>query len=543
MFYLSSSNSGLFVRHGLWILLCAVEAILAQQCLSLAQSKACPAFTDYHISINHPDFVMLPWLANISTVEAFDDAFYQYVHSLAFSRDFLGCNTTALYPRYAITVTCAAIVSDGPSSLPCNFERNILPRPLCQSTCDDFATAVEALAHTGPGCSHPFQPKNASRFANVLERCQVNALTSGAKDTDCILGSVNEPRNCGFGDSEQALCAYCDQRNDIACCQRLAGCAHGTKLATKNIVGIVVGVGGALAVAIAGGCWYRRKGIHHGSYEQAHTGHPSLFSQEEEEEIVNTEVENKGTNPVRRNTTVDTDGPAEPTMSWAAVALKEKKSIFADSVEPAHPHPEELANDESGVSKVHSYLEAFYRAVYAQEPQHADEITLAQNDIVQVHYYFDDGWALGDNIMTGERGLFPLLCVIRMDAQEVHQMLETADLQMLMGDEAEPLSERRPSGGPYPLSPSELQQLRRSATLHSNYRSHDAVRGNHDPLHLPSPRSLPQRSISMHTSFTPNESRLSFQRRYSFGEDSRQSISASSHFLANSTTYLHESAF
>ncbi|KAJ1549348.1 hypothetical protein HK405_004984 [Cladochytrium tenue] len=48
------------------------------------------------------------------------------------------------------------------------------------------------------------------------------------------------------------------------------------------------------------------------------------------------------------------------------------------------------------------------RVMFAYEPQHPDEMTLAPGDDVIVWVRYEDGWATGENLTTGRIGMFPL---------------------------------------------------------------------------------------------------------------------------------------
>lgn len=54
-------------------------------------------------------------------------------------------------------------------------------------------------------------------------------------------------------------------------------------------------------------------------------------------------------------------------------------------------------------------------AVYAVHPFFArrdDELSLKNGDLIQLHLEFDDGWALGSNVMDQTIGVFPMVCVM-----------------------------------------------------------------------------------------------------------------------------------
>ncbi|KAL0082892.1 hypothetical protein J3Q64DRAFT_1614687, partial [Phycomyces blakesleeanus] len=49
--------------------------------------------------------------------------------------------------------------------------------------------------------------------------------------------------------------------------------------------------------------------------------------------------------------------------------------------------------------------------VHPYPPQVDDELSLSIGDIVCLALSFDDGWALGFNITSGRKGVFPTVCI------------------------------------------------------------------------------------------------------------------------------------
>jgi hypothetical protein len=70
-----------------------------------------------------------------------------------------------------------------------------------------------------------------------------------------------------------------------------------------------------------------------------------------------------------------------------------------------------------------AYEEEFYQVVHPYPPQVADELGLQVGDIVCLAMGFDDGWALGFNVTTGSKGVFPLVCVSLIPPSVLEQLL------------------------------------------------------------------------------------------------------------------------
>jgi hypothetical protein len=65
----------------------------------------------------------------------------------------------------------------------------------------------------------------------------------------------------------------------------------------------------------------------------------------------------------------------------------------------------------------------FYQVQHAYPAQMTDELGLYVGDIVCVAMHFDDGWALGFNVTTGLKGVFPVVCVSPVPQDSLQQLL------------------------------------------------------------------------------------------------------------------------
>ncbi|KAJ3180202.1 hypothetical protein HDU85_004205 [Gaertneriomyces sp. JEL0708] len=53
---------------------------------------------------------------------------------------------------------------------------------------------------------------------------------------------------------------------------------------------------------------------------------------------------------------------------------------------------------------------------YTPSGEQLDEIHVKKDDVVAIQRHFDDGWAIGTNVSTGETGAFPLGCLVMDEA-------------------------------------------------------------------------------------------------------------------------------
>ncbi|RFU32082.1 hypothetical protein B7463_g4271, partial [Scytalidium lignicola] len=289
------STTGFNTKMALLSVLAAAAAPIAmaqESCISLANSKLCSAFSS----------------ASISTDSTLVGFLYE---------NLLGCGsidlansslTSNLYARFTTTVICNAIIQN--SKQPCRLAAaNSVP--VCADTCAQQAESEAIIIADNQLCSAPGSNADSQIRADFTN-C---ALPANSLSGSCIEGAVNEPDNCGFGNSTLGLCQYCGsggQNSTDTCCynsqaqQRCAGvvlptitafitfstvaptatstsattsssatlapaaASHSSHLSGGAIAGIVVGAVAGIAI-LAGliflllACLRRRRGSQHGS--------------------------------------------------------------------------------------------------------------------------------------------------------------------------------------------------------------------------------------------------------------------------------------
>lgn len=168
-------------------------------CISLQHSTACPAFHQFYVSAGVVDrYPFLP--TNITTVQELDTGLLNYVNSTSDYLLPLGClstnyNPTTPYARYALTKMCARLIQDAEDSLPCNTEHNVIPPPLCRTTCLDWINSITAITAQPQICSDNSQ--RTLTLANYTSQCLSWQGYNATTDENCISGLANEPENCG----------------------------------------------------------------------------------------------------------------------------------------------------------------------------------------------------------------------------------------------------------------------------------------------------------------------------------------------------------
>ncbi|KAL2070746.1 hypothetical protein VTL71DRAFT_13772 [Oculimacula yallundae] len=214
--------------------LAAVPGAMAQNCISLAGSTQCPAFSQASISTDSTLVGFFPFLRFVSSRSTFDEQLSAYLSTSYVQQKYqnlLGCgninltNTTDLYARFTTSVICNAIIQN--SITPCGLTGSA-SRPVCANTCAQNAESEAIIIANNALCTNP----GANADAQIRADFTNCALPAQSLTGSCIDGSANEANNCGFGNSTIGLCQYCSsggQNSTDTCCynskaeQRCAG--------------------------------------------------------------------------------------------------------------------------------------------------------------------------------------------------------------------------------------------------------------------------------------------------------------------------------
>ncbi|KAG0168302.1 hypothetical protein DFQ28_007467 [Apophysomyces sp. BC1034] len=83
-----------------------------------------------------------------------------------------------------------------------------------------------------------------------------------------------------------------------------------------------------------------------------------------------------------------------------------------------------LKPDTPSWDEVPPATEEFHLVIHPYPAQLADELMLQIGDIVYLSTRFDDGWAVGYNVATGLRGVFPLICTVLASSDLMDDLLQ-----------------------------------------------------------------------------------------------------------------------
>ncbi|KAI6091378.1 hypothetical protein F4821DRAFT_200741 [Hypoxylon rubiginosum] len=194
------------------ILSAVPSTIAADQCISLANSTACPAFQQASVSTYEYVRKLFPFLDYVSDTASFDEQLSQYVQTDYVQNHYqnlLGCgsvdlvNTTNYYARFTTSVICNAIIQNSLTNCTMSDEAS---RPLCADSCAQYAESEAYLAADTDLCPSSFTGRQDQIRADFINcALPANSLSSSS----CIQGITNEPNNCGYNSSTVGLCSYC----------------------------------------------------------------------------------------------------------------------------------------------------------------------------------------------------------------------------------------------------------------------------------------------------------------------------------------------
>ncbi|KAI7907073.1 uncharacterized protein BX663DRAFT_539830 [Cokeromyces recurvatus] len=469
--YLIRRLSSTFIKL-LFLFLCYPTTIITsqlQECLSLNSSNTCHIFSTAFINIQSAS-VRYAWLNNVTTPVEFDHQLLNYVNSSNFWNLELGCKTSSSLhtrqARYAVSLICATLVFN----YSC-YHHDPSETVICQSTCKDYLNSIQLILKTLSSehnniCQHPFVNDALARnnTASLSEQCNTNSLFKGQRSTGCISLSDHEfSDTCGFGNDIYSLCSHCEQNNSkLICCSKhdcstVINNSHTQKQSNQKTISSSSGViAGALSSLLSlygfflfccnrkkkkrmktkkcssSKFIYNQKKMEDSSeYSLIHyqtTNSPSLSTHlssvitctnhsivQQASEIDNSRIQPAKINLTTHNKEEEKDDSSMGMIIPENTMNKEKEDSIAGQV-----------------FKVNSLEKQFVRAVYAYNaPVNPDELELVENDILRMYYYFDDGWAFGDNYASDLRGFFPLLCVVNLTKEEVHELQLYSSIKLL----------------------------------------------------------------------------------------------------------------
>ncbi|KAG2181443.1 hypothetical protein INT44_008256 [Umbelopsis vinacea] len=273
-----------------------------------------------------------------------------------------------------MSVICQLIVNENDDSEKCNAMYDVSPPALCQNTCNQQVQAVKTLVQSQ--CQSTMPSTTLSNYIDTYsQQCLMDPALNATASQSCMLGMVNEPDYCGFP-SQGDGCNYCQSSaaNGDLCCSKIAcdGGAHG--LSKGAVAGIVIAIVSCLLLLVAAVFYYRRsKSV------------PQVHYQSADDRTETACIGEK--------------------LSTAPSFLSGTDYQTHDTITPA------ALRDTDSVGLISKLDNEFHTVIHQYYPSQPDELSLRKNDIIVSTVAFDDGWGVGVNITTGQKGAFPLICV------------------------------------------------------------------------------------------------------------------------------------
>ncbi|CEP13516.1 hypothetical protein [Parasitella parasitica] len=468
-------------------------------CVSLANSKVCSAFAQFYIGLPGLEYDY-PFLINTTTIEEFDERLLEYVNSTSDYLFPLGClssnyNPIIPYARYSLTRLCVGMIQNPSYSLPCNFNNGLTPPPLCQCTCLEWVDSISRITQNPRVCSDSSQ-RNTS-LASFTDQCNTWEGFNGTITDNCISGIANEPYSCGFGNNTRAACIYCRDNANDECCQQVTYCKH--SLSAGTIVGIVIGSSIGAASVLFAGIWYccRRK-------HRAHK-YPStqfLSSSNTSTTITTQQQEGRFSNNIK-SAPINDDVTFNDSklINFSLPSRNDRMETIDDDASTAIPTPLEPA---AGSTTMDTILnEELFVVVHGYLPQMLDELELNVGDIVCLALHFDDGWALGYNVTSAQKGAFPLVCISPAPEDSLNQLLRMDSQPASMVDISNSNKSAHSNTSSLRATMEKIREsVRRSSSLNSSFQNHNSSIHSSNSLYNISNNDMhhhntfPQRSAS-----------------------------------------------
>nr|CAG8489285.1 11411_t:CDS:2 [Entrophospora candida] len=353
-------------------------------CLSLEGSTTCPAFSQYSISsamFNYgSDGLNYNWLLGASSIQEFDLLLRDYVNNdyvKSYYIEGLNCtnfDSKSMYVRYTTTMICARLVESVPSRM-CPSEKAIERRLICNKTCNShLSSLIESTKNSTICPTTSDTPTRSERLSLLIDWCADGNYTDTSPS--CISGELNEQLNCGFQQDVNSFCNFCNittSGNNNQCCQNTNTNCPKTNLLSTSTIPDPPSQSPQITTP------------------PSQPNPPHLKSSQIQIEVIIAPILNNYNSG---------DGSSEMMSRFSHSSITPNPSTGGTS---------SLLNSVSTpFSDIGSELVI---VVFPYSSRLPDELGLMLNDTIIVNQIFDDGWAVGTNQNTGNKGAFPVVCV------------------------------------------------------------------------------------------------------------------------------------
>ncbi|CAO3632286.1 unnamed protein product [Cunninghamella blakesleeana] len=413
-------------------------------CVSLKNSTICSAFQSYSINIlEHTN----SWLQNSTTIENIDTTIQQYINSTPWwqiiNSNLKGCSSynNNNNIRYLQTIVCTHLVTS--SFKTCHKQLLQQQEPLlCNNTCQQF---IQTLPHNDTCLDNQMNVYN--------QLCHKNNINN---QHNCINGYTNQDY-CGWMTRDQS-CQYCSNNPNDTCCINIQPCnsppQHNNdndnsnsnnnnasvssiieqpsenKYSNGQIAAIIIGsILATCFLCLFGFCcfynmrkkkisppiissfyWRRKKNIRE-----------SFYSGENDQLLFDDD------NPAKHD-----DQNRKLHFSRTSEISTANHYTINSQFTTNHHHVNHNNSDNDNIRYTltdHYNTNdrqdpTFYQAVYVNLPRDDLDLLIHKNDLIYLFCYTNDDWGIGYNLNTGNKGLFPLICIRSITINEVWDIID-----------------------------------------------------------------------------------------------------------------------
>ncbi|KAG0031082.1 hypothetical protein BGZ81_001813 [Podila clonocystis] len=454
-------------------------------CVSLATSNVCPGYKTFSVDTNK-----VSWLDGVGIkMNAFTDtASFDVAANSAtgfYTYDCFGANITHI--PYQNSILCTLLVQESTSCPNANQAPN-----LCVDSCKLYETNLNATA--AAACPTSSAVKTAiTKLTGTCNLSNNDWPNLQSSESSCVKATVNELALCGRGNA-LARCEYCKTTagSADACCVGGLPCttpsASASTAATSSNVatitttaavtptpteskstspipglsmaafgGVIAGAAVLLLLIIAMCiCCMRRKKTNKGGNGSSKNLSRQMSNSSARYNISSPKIQEEGFGA--------SSAAAIPSAPIPMTAL------------PSLSTPEPIAAVGAGAvaadaSKTGAAKQSYCQALYPYQASMADELDLNPGDIVNVQRVFDDGWAVGVNMSSGNEGAFPVVCVMFVDESALDDDFEDVNMHSMT-----PMSVREDDATGGRSSPRSSLPSRSSSPVHLPRRNSSMLR-------------------------------------------------------------------
>ncbi|CAJ0841268.1 11446_t:CDS:2 [Entrophospora sp. SA101] len=380
------------------------QGVKMPPCLSLEGSTTCPAFSQYSISsamFNYgSDGLNYNWLLGASSIQEFDLLLRDYVNNdyvKSYYIEGLNCtnfDSKSMYVRYTTTMICARLVESVPSRM-CPSEKAIERRLICNKTCNSHLSSLIESTKNSTICPTTSDTSTRSvRLSLLIDWCADGNYTDTSPS--CISGELNEQLNCGFQQDVNSFCNFCNittSGNNNQCCQNTNTNCPKTNLLSTSTIPDPPSQSPQITTP------------------PSQPNPPHLKSSQIKIEVI-IGRSNDNNNHKKRSSFFSVPYFKAPILNNynSGDGRSEMMSRFSHS--SITPNPSTGGTSSLLVSTPFSDIGSeLVIVVFPYSSRLPDELDLMPNDTIIVNQIFDDGWAVGTNQNTGNKGAFPVVCV------------------------------------------------------------------------------------------------------------------------------------